>query len=142
MSHFTQAQETMNGQNSATARRIDDYVGERIRERRTELGRTQEELGRALKISYQQVQKYETAANRVSAGRLYELARELEVEVAYFFEGFEADLPGKPMAHGGHNRAAIDLVRNFMEIGNEDVRTSLGALLKAIKDQQDKSGKR
>jgi len=140
MSHFTQAQETMNGQNSATARRIDDYVGERIRERRTELGRTQEELGRALKISYQQVQKYETAANRVSAGRLYELARELEVEVAYFFEGFEAGQPGKPMAHGGHNRAAIDLVRNFMEIANEDVRTSVGALLKAIKDQQDKSG--
>ena len=64
--------------------RIDNYVGERIRERRTELGRTQEELGRALKISYQQVQKYETAANRVSAGRLYELARELEVDVSYF----------------------------------------------------------
>lgn len=137
MSHVTQAYESMNGQNSGTARRIDDYVGERIRERRTELGRTQEELGQALKISYQQVQKYETAANRVSAGRLYELARELEVDVAYFFEGFEAGQPGKPMVHGGHNRAAIDLVRNFMEIGDEDVRTSIGALLKAIKDQQE-----
>ncbi len=119
-----------------TARRIDDHVGERIRERRTELGRTQEELGRALKISYQQVQKYETAANRVSAGRLYELAQELEVDVAYFFESFDDGRPDKPMPHGGHNRAAIDLVRNFMEIGNEDVRTSIGALLKAIKDQQ------
>ena len=122
----------------ATARRIDDHVGERIRERRTELGRTQEELGRALKISYQQVQKYETAANRVSAGRLYELAQELEVDVAYFFEGFDSAEQAKPMPHGGHNRAAIDLVRNFMDIGNEDVRTSIGALLKAIKDQQDR----
>jgi transcriptional regulator with XRE-family HTH domain len=137
MSQFAQAQESMNGQNSVTARRIDNYVGERIRERRTELGRTQEELGRALKISYQQVQKYETAANRVSAGRLYELAHELEVDVSYFFEGFEAGQPGKPMVHGGHNRAAIDLVRNFMEIGNEDLRTSIGALLKAIKDQEE-----
>ena len=129
---------TVSSSPPATARRIDDYVGERIRERRTELGRTQEELGRALKISYQQVQKYETAANRVSAGRLYELARELDVDVSYFFEGFDSGEETRPMPHGGHNRAAIDLVRNFMDIGNEDVRTSLGALLKAIKDQQDR----
>jgi transcriptional regulator with XRE-family HTH domain len=138
MSHLVQAQESMNAENSPTARRVDDHVGERIRERRTELGRTQEELGRALAISYQQVQKYETAANRVSAGRLYELARELEVEISYFFEGYEEDAAVRPMPHGGHNRAAIDLVRNFMEIANEDVRASVGALLKAIKDQQDR----
>jgi transcriptional regulator with XRE-family HTH domain len=137
MSHFAQTREPMSAQSSATARRIDDHVGERIRERRTELGRTQEELGRALHISYQQVQKYETAANRVSAGRLYELALELEVDVSYFFEGFEEGLPEKPLPHGGHNRAAIDLVRNFMEIANEDLRISLGALLRAIRDQQE-----
>jgi len=138
MSHAARARGIESADDSATAKHIDNYVGERIRERRTELGRTQEELGRALNISYQQVQKYETAANRVSAGRLYELARELEVDVAYFFEGFESRSAPKPMIHGGHNRAAIDLVRNFMEIGNEDVRASVGALLKAIKDQQDR----
>ncbi|HEV2562986.1 MAG TPA: helix-turn-helix transcriptional regulator [Rhizomicrobium sp.] len=117
-------------------RRADDYVGERIRERRTELGLTQEELGRALKISYQQVQKYETAANRVSAGRLYELARELNVGIAYFFEGFDSAQQGVPMPHGGHNRAAIDLVRNFLEIKDEDLRASIGSLLKAVRDHQ------
>lgn len=142
MSYLGQAQENMSADSSPTARRVDDHVGERIRERRTELGRTQEELGRALGISYQQVQKYETAANRVSAGRLYELARELEVEISYFFEGYEEDAATKPMPHGGHNRAAIDLVRNFMEIGNEEVRASVGALLKAIKDQQDSRKRR
>jgi len=140
MSQIAQAgmNRTVSASPPATARRIDDYVGERIRERRTELGRTQEELGRALKISYQQVQKYETAANRVSAGRLYELACELEVDISYFFEGFDGGEEARPMPHGGHNRAAIDLVRNFMDIGNEDLRTSIGALLKAIKDQQDR----
>lgn len=137
MSHLAQVREATGGDSSPLARRVDDHVGERIRERRTELGRTQEDLGRALNISYQQVQKYETAANRVSAGRLYELARELDVDISYFFAGYEEDAPGRPMPHGGHNRAAIDLVRNFMEIGNEEVRSSVGALLKAIKDQQD-----
>jgi len=137
MNHLSEVCEPIDAQSTPMARRVDDHVGERIRERRTELGRTQEELGRALSISYQQVQKYETAANRVSAGRLYELARELEVDIAYFFEGFDRDRPETPMPHGGHNRAAIDLVRNFMEIANEDVRTSLGALLKAIRDQQE-----
>lgn len=140
MSQFAISRQAMNVKPSIQVPpgRIDDYVGERIRERRTELGLTQEELGRALKISYQQVQKYETAANRVSAGRLYELSRELDVDVSYFFEGFDDGRPAGPLPHGGHNRAAIDLVRNFMEIGNEDLRTSIGALLKAIKDQQDR----
>ncbi len=136
MNHLEQAQHGAGAGTSPTAKRVDDHVGERIRERRTELGRTQEELGRALAISYQQVQKYETAANRVSAGRLYELARELEVDIAYFFEGYDEDAAARPLPHGGHNRAAIDLVRNFMDIGNEEVRATVGALLKAIKDQQ------
>jgi transcriptional regulator with XRE-family HTH domain len=138
MSPFTQIREpsALPSATKLPVRRVDDYVGERIRERRTELGLTQEELGRALKISYQQVQKYETAANRVSAGRLYELARELNVGIGYFFEGFDTTRPGTPMPHGGHNRAAIDLVRNFLEIKDEDLRASIGSLLKAVRDQQ------
>ena len=71
------------------AKRVDDHVGERIRERRTMMGLTQEHLAKALDISYQQVQKYETGANRVSAGRLFEIAKRLEVDVAYFFENLE-----------------------------------------------------
>ncbi|HIF09166.1 MAG TPA: XRE family transcriptional regulator, partial [Sneathiellales bacterium] len=62
------------------AKRVDEHVGERIRHLRTTLGLTQEQLSSALGISYQQIQKYETGANRVSAGRLYEIAMELDVE--------------------------------------------------------------
>ena len=54
----------------------------------------------------------------------------------YFFEGFDNTQPGTPMPHGGHNRAAIDLVRNFLEIKDEDLRASIGSLLKAVRDQQ------
>ena len=71
----------------ADGKRVDFHVGERIRERHAELGLTQEDLGRTLQISYQQIQKYETGANRVSAGRLFEIATALSVEIAYFFDG-------------------------------------------------------
>ncbi|HWA29707.1 MAG TPA: helix-turn-helix transcriptional regulator [Rhizomicrobium sp.] len=116
-------------------RQIDSHVGERIRVRRTEMGLTQEDLARKLDISYQQVQKYETAANRISAGRLYEIARELNVEMDYFFDGFDGARKNGVMAHGGHNRAAIDLVRNFQEIQDENLRAAVSTLLKAMRDQ-------
>ena len=63
-------------------RQIDDFVGARIRHRRCERGWTQERLAYELGISYQQVQKYETGANRINAGRLYQMAMSLEVDVA------------------------------------------------------------
>lgn len=124
-----------NAENGRLGRQIDNHVGERIRVRRTELGLTQEDLARQLSISYQQVQKYETAANRVSAGRLYEIARELRVDVSYFFDAFDGAKENGAMVHGGHNRAAIDLVRNFQEIKDENLRSAVTSLLKAMRDQ-------
>ncbi len=106
------------------AKRVDDHVGERIRERRTMMGLTQENLANALQISYQQVQKYETGANRVSAGRLYEMAQRLEVDVSFFFECLEPTSERKPMEHGGKNRSTIELIRNFTEIGDLSVRSA------------------
>ena len=67
--------------------RVDDHVGRRIRECRKALGVSQEKLGDALGISFQQVQKYEIGINRVSASRLWDLAKALDVDVGYFFEG-------------------------------------------------------
>jgi transcriptional regulator with XRE-family HTH domain len=116
-------------------KQVDFHVGERIRERRAELGLTQEDLGRALRISYQQIQKYETGANRVSAGRLFEIATALNVGISYFFEGYHGGGPGEPLPHGGHNRAAIELVRNFLEIKDEGVRAAVSMLIRALKDQ-------
>jgi transcriptional regulator with XRE-family HTH domain len=66
---------------------IDRHVGGQLRLRRAQIGMTQAELGSKLGLSFQAVQKYETGENRVSASRLYKLARLLEVSPAYFFEG-------------------------------------------------------
>jgi transcriptional regulator with XRE-family HTH domain len=115
-------------------RRIDHHVGERIRLRRTERGLTQEQLAEALEVSYQQVQKYETGANRISAGRIWEIARKLAVEVGYFFEGLDAEPPPppEPLEHGGRQRSAIELVRKFAQIADPGVRAAIAGLVKTI----------
>ncbi len=117
------------------ARRVDAHVGKRVRKRRTELGLTQEHLALELEISYQQVQKYETGANRISAGRLYQIGRKLSVEMGYFFEGLveSADAgPITPLGHGGGNRATIEIARNFAQISDPDVRSALNGLIKSL----------
>jgi transcriptional regulator with XRE-family HTH domain len=114
------------------ARRVDAYVGERIRERRTAMGLTQDHLAGALEISYQQVQKYETGANRVSAGRLYEVAKKLDVDVSYFFEGLDEQAEVQPLEHGGKNRSTIELVRNFSHIADPQIRSALSGLVKSL----------
>ncbi len=119
---------------------IGPHIGRRIRRRRTELGLTQEQLGLTLGLSYQQVQKYETAANRVSAERLYELAQAFEVDVSYFFEGLAADGGDGALPHGGHDRVAIDLVRNFQALDNDGLRTAVSGLLKVLREQRDGDG--
>ena len=69
--------------------KVDHHVGRRIRERRNALGITQENLAAALGVSFQQIQKYEVGKNRVAAGRLWNVAKALEVDVGYFFEGIQ-----------------------------------------------------
>ncbi len=115
---------------------VDRHVGERIRRRRAEMGLTQEDLGRVLEISYQQIQKYETGANRISAGRLFEVGCALSVDVSYFFDGYDGAKPALTLPHGGHNRAAIELVRNFLDLRDESLRNAVATLLRALHDQQ------
>ncbi len=119
--------------------RIDQHVGERIRLRRTERGLTQEQLAEALDVSYQQIQKYETGANRISAGRIYEISRTLGVEVGYFFEGLDGDQEPAtmPLEHGGRQRAAIELVRKFAQIRDPEVRAAIAGLVKTIVERED-----
>jgi transcriptional regulator with XRE-family HTH domain len=75
---------------------IDCHVGGQVRLRRAQIGMTQVELGSKLGLSFQAVQKYETGENRISASRLYQLARILEVSPAYFFEGLEEAVGAVP----------------------------------------------
>ncbi|WP_271143589.1 helix-turn-helix transcriptional regulator [Brevundimonas sp. NIBR10] len=66
---------------------VDRHVGGRVRLRRMELGQTQTDLARALGVSFQQIQKYETANDRISASKLWSISEALEVDIGYFFEG-------------------------------------------------------
>ena len=116
---------------SDIAKRIDRLVGQRIRLRRNMLGLTQEELAESLGISYQQVQKYETASNRVSAGRLFEIAAKLNTPVAFFFEGIEEITEADEPAAAG-SRMNIELVRNFTLIADSPVRSALLGLIRDL----------
>lgn len=128
--------------------RIDELVGQRIRWRRKELKWTQEQLSEKLGLTFQQVQKYEKGVNRISAGRLYELACVLEVEIGYFFEGakeylalpqqFQEDAAeAAPLPQFDHE--AMDLVSHFQQIRNEELRKALLATVKAagVTDDED-----
>ncbi|MCB8873847.1 helix-turn-helix domain-containing protein [Acidisoma silvae] len=75
---------------------IDIHVGARIRLRRTALGMSQEKLGDALQLTFQQIQKYERGVNRVGASRLYDLCRVFKVSPDYFFDGL-SDFEARPM---------------------------------------------
>lgn len=66
---------------------VDVYVGKKLKERRIDLGCTQERLAQSVGITFQQVQKYERGVNRIGASRLYQFSRALKVPVSYFFEG-------------------------------------------------------
>ncbi len=127
---------------------IDVHVGARVRLRRTLLGMSQEKLGEAIGLTFQQVQKYERGANRVGASRLYDLSRVLDVPVSYFFEEMAADVASAAEARlGGMAEAApsptyevdpmmrretLELVRAYYRIGDPQVRRRLFDLTKAI----------
>src|SRR5580698_4275963 len=95
---------------------IDDYVGSRIRERRIMLGLTQQQLAELIGVTYQQAHKYERGINRVSAGRLFEIARVLAVPVGYFYEGIGDE--GTPQITQ-RNRLLLEIARNFADITDE-----------------------
>jgi transcriptional regulator with XRE-family HTH domain len=117
---------------------IDKHVGRRLRWRRRELKLSQETLAEMLGVTFQQVQKYERGANRVSAGRLFELARALETTIPYFFEGADAvnAAISRGMAEEGAEFAglidadAVDLVIAFQAIDDPELRKSILAMVK------------
>lgn len=100
---------------------VDVHVGKRIRHRRWMNGTTQQQLAEAVGIKFQQIQKYETGMNRVSASRLWDIANVLSVDVSFFFEGLEAapsgnattsDLPGDILT----DKEALELLRSYYAI--------------------------
>lgn len=132
-------------------RAVDLHVGARIRLRRTLLGMSQERLGEALGLTFQQVQKYERGVNRVGASRLYDLARVLDVPVSFFFDDMPdsliAEHPSErltglprglaePQEGFGddlmNRRETIDLVRAYYRIGDPAIRRRMFELMRSM----------
>lgn len=108
---------------------IDRYVGTRIRERRVMLGLSQQQMADMIGVTYQQAHKYERGINRISAGRLYEIAQVLSVPVSFFFEGVNGSSEEEPSLR---QRMCLELARNFTQIPSERHREALSQLARAL----------
>ena len=125
---------------------VDVHVGRRVRIRRTLLGMSQTNLGEAIGLTFQQMQKYEKGANRISASRLYDLARVLDVPVEFFFEEMPAEVAASSSAKGRGRakqpmryelgpmtkRETLQLVRAYYKITDPLIRRHLCEITKAI----------
>lgn len=131
---------------------IDAHVGSRVRLRRMLIGMSQEKLGDALNLTFQQVQKYEKGANRIGAGRLYRIAQLLGVSIQFFFDdapgeqerragGFGETDPAPMMMEFVNSPEGIQLNRYFATIGDANVRRRLVDLVKAVAEQDIKPAK-
>lgn len=121
---------------------VDRHVGLRIRLRRQTLGLSQERLAKVLGVSFQQVQKYERATNRVSASALWRVAEALRVAPSYFYEGLALSLGGA--GPGGEQDAAMDLIalpeglalaKSFSRLRHAAVRRRIVDLVRALATQ-------
>ncbi|EEX10050.1 transcriptional regulator, XRE family [Ruegeria lacuscaerulensis ITI-1157] len=117
---------------------VDVHVGKRVRHRRWLIGMTQQQLAQQVGIKFQQIQKYETGANRISASRLWDIAEALDVPVSFFFEGLEetqkadSDKQSVPADLMG-DKEALDLVRSYYAIP-ENQRRRLFELARVLSD--------
>ena len=125
---------------------IDKHVGSRVRMRRILLGMSQEKLGEALSLTFQQVQKYEKGTNRIGASRLQQISKTLNVPPAYFFEGcpsFEQGQPSESLATAAEDGSAyvVDFLstteglllnRSFARIQDPKVRKRIVDLVTAL----------
>jgi transcriptional regulator with XRE-family HTH domain len=131
---------------------VDVHVGARMRQRRTLLGMSQEKLGTAVGLTFQQIQKYERGSNRIGSSRLFEFAKVLDVPVSYFFDEMPTNaLSGRPMSGRGRKggfgeagtpfeqekdplikRETLELVRAYYKIREARVRKRIFEMVKAV----------
>lgn len=136
---------------SAHPNPIDIHVGSRLRLRRNLLGMSQEQLGKASSLTFQQIQKYERGTNRIGASRLFQFARLLSVSVAYFFDDINEDVAvATGMAEKGqtkleqvpeadpellHRRETLELIRAYYRITSAKTRRKMFELIKSMADE-------
>lgn len=146
----------LRGRGSGQPNPVDVHVGARVRERRTLLGLSQEKLGEALGLTFQQVQKYERGTNRISASRLYDLCHVLDTDMNYYFEDLPEDIAQQaPRRAGGlpeeartpetrndplNKRETLELVRAYYRIHDPELRRRLFEMTKALGAMKPKTG--
>ncbi len=132
----------------AVSHPVDVHVGKRLRQKRTIMGMSQEALGKAIGVTFQQIQKYERGINRMGASRLYHFARLLSVPVSYFFDGYgdaeyapaevyglaEPEMQAFEHEHVS-SRETMDIMRAYYRIKNPAVRKRIADLVKAVADE-------
>ena len=127
---------------------VDVHVGARVRLRRTLVGMSQDKLGQALGLTFQQVQKYERGSNRIGSSRLYQLGQILDVPVSHFFDEMPDDIAASQRGHGAHGladqaqqsygddsltrRETLELTRAYYRITDPKVRKQLFELTKSL----------
>lgn len=113
---------------------IDRHVSSRIRQRRIMMGITQQQMAELIGVTYQQAHKYEGAVNRVSAGRLHQIALTLDVKINYFFEEFESADSSQTCGQELmlQQRILLELARNFSLIKNSKHREALCHLVRVL----------
>lgn len=127
---------------------VDIHVGKRLRLRRTLLGMSQEAVGSAIGVTFQQVQKYERGINRMGASRLFDFSKVLSIPISYFFEGYQAEgeagrTPVAGMAEDSSgfehevstSRELLELTRAFHNITDPQVRKRVLELVKSLTDK-------
>lgn len=126
---------------------VDIHVGGRVRLRRTLLGLSQEKLGEAVGLTFQQIQKYERGANRIGSSRLYDLSKVLGVSVAYFFDEMPGEIQDRQSETAGRvsdqpqapvekdpltRRETLELVRAYYKVESPAVRKRVFELIKSL----------
>jgi transcriptional regulator with XRE-family HTH domain len=126
---------------------IDRHVGSRVRMRRVLMGMSQEKLGEALGVTFQQVQKYEKGTNRIGASRLQQIAAILQVPIEFFFHDAPRSGPERPPGFGEAEAATyvsdflssnegVELNQAFARVADARVRRRIVDLVKAIADSE------
>lgn len=155
--HDPMNERKMNGEGAHAIRKVGDIdraVGQRIRIRRLLVGLSQEALAERLGLTFQQVQKYEKGVNRVSASRLLDLARVLDVPIPFFFEDYTSCAVSKDESQGDGDvlgaqifqllgsEKAVQLMRVFDRIKDENIRTAIVDHVRALASAEEKRGAR
>lgn len=113
---------------------IDIYVGSRVKARRKEVGMTQQDLAKALGLTFQQVQKYERGANRISASKLFMISGTLDVPIPYFFDGVDSDAAATKEIREGTDVFSASAAQEVLTFASSDEGIELNRAFADVRD--------